>query len=103
MTDKQTREESIMIGRYVVVRNINAGVHVGVLASMDGMQVTLTDARRIWSWVGANTLNEIALHGVGAHSRVSESIPEIALTQAIEVIPCSPSGEENLRSAKWAK
>ena len=88
--------------RYVVVRTFSAGVHVGTLASRDGKEVTLTGARRIWSWRGANTLSEIALHGVGSGSRVSETVPEITLTEAIEVIPCTDEARANLGAATWA-
>lgn len=88
---------------YVVVRTYSAGVHVGTLEtqSADGKRVGLSDARRIWSWKGANTLHEIALHGVGAGSRVSEPVAQIELTEAIEVILCEPDGEKALRSASW--
>ena len=92
-----------MIGQYVLVRTYSAGVHVGTLAAHDGKQVTLTDARRIWSWKGANTLHEISLCGVGVGSRVSEPVSQIALTEAIEIIPCTTEGAENLRAAKWSK
>ena len=88
---------------YVVVRTYSAGVHVGVLESRDGKEVTLSDARRIWRWFGANTLHEISLRGVNAESKVSEAVSSITLTEAIEVIPCAPAGEASLRSASWAK
>lgn len=88
--------------RYVIVRTVSAGVHAGVLVKRDGQEVTLKDARRIWRWYGANTLNEIALRGVSDKSKVSEPVSEILLTQAIEVIPAAAEGEANLRAAKWA-
>lgn len=89
--------------RYVVVRTYSAGVHVGTLAaqSADGKRVTLTNARRIWSWRGANTLHEIALRGVGAGSRVSEPVSEIELTEAIEIIACAPAGQKAMEGASW--
>ena len=88
---------------YVVVRTYSAGVHVGDLVSRKGKEVTLKNARRIWRWQGANTLNEIALHGVGAGSRVSEAVPNIVLTEAIEVITASEKAATNLKAATWAK
>ena len=88
--------------QYVVVRTFSAGVHVGVLAKRDGKEVALTGARRIWSWRGANTLSEIALHGVGSGSRVSEPVPEITLTEAIEIIPCTDAARANLEAATWS-
>lgn len=90
-------------GEYVVVRTYSAGVHVGVLQKRDGKEVVLSDARRIWSWKGANTLHEIALHGVGKGSNVSEPVPTITLTEAIEVIGCSDEGAKALRGASWGK
>lgn len=90
--------------QYVVVRTYSAGVHVGRLAeqSADGKRVRLAEARRIWSWKGARTLHEVALHGVGKDSRVSEPVASIDLTEAIEVIACAPEGEAALRGASWA-
>jgi hypothetical protein len=88
---------------YVVVRTYSAGVHVGTLAnqSADGKRVTLTGARRIWSWKGANTLHEMALAGVAKGSRVSDPVASIDLTEAIEVITCAPAGRVALESASW--
>lgn len=90
------------IGTYVLVRTFSAGVHVGVLAAQSGKEVTLTTARRIWSWKGANTLHEIALRGVGPGSRVSEPVGVIDLTEAIEVIAATPQAQDNLQSATWS-
>jgi len=91
-----------MIGKYCVIRTYSAGVHVGEVVSHSGTEVELKDARRIWRWEGANTLHEIALRGVGAGSKVSDEVPSIVLTEAIEIIPCADAAIENLRGAKWA-
>lgn len=88
--------------QYVLVRTYSAGVHVGELVKRSGKEVELSDARRIWYWKGANTLNEIALRGVGPGSKVSEAVSRNVLTEAIEVIDCSAEGERILRSAKWS-
>lgn len=87
---------------YVVVRTYSAGVHVGVLGKRAGEEVTLTDARRIWRWNGANTLHEIAKNGIDvSRSRVSDAVESITLRGWIEIIPCSPKGEASLRCAGW--
>ena len=88
---------------YVIVRTYSAGVHAGDLKSREGKEVVLTDAQRIWYWKGANTVHEIALRGVGSGSKISERVPEITLTEAIEIIPASTEARDNLRVAKWAK
>ncbi len=86
---------------YVVVRTYSAGVHVGVLESRKGQEVTLSSARRLWSWKGAHTLHEVSLRGVAIGSRVSDPVKTIDLTQAIEIIPCERAGEKSLREAVW--
>lgn len=87
---------------YVVVRTYSAGVHVGELADRRAKEVDLINARRIWRWNGANTLHEIANHGVDAKSsKVSEPVEGITLTEAIEIITCTAEGEKALREAKW--
>jgi len=90
------------IGTKVIVRTYSAGVHFGTLTSLDGKVITLTNARRIWRWFGANTLNEVANHGVDAdRSKISEPVSAILLTEAIEVIPCSEKAVASLEGARW--
>lgn len=87
--------------RIVIVRTYSAGVHYGTLVEKNGAEVTLADAKRVWNWQGRNTLHEIAIHGVGKKSRVSEEVPRIELLQAIEIIDCSEEAIENFKAAKW--
>jgi hypothetical protein len=93
----------VKMKKYVVVRTYSAGVHVGTLESQNGKEVQLSNARRIWSWKGANTLHEIANHGVGKGSRVSEPVASIMLTEAIEVIQATTLARDNLEAATWSK
>lgn len=88
----------------VIVRTRDAGVHYGHLAFIANAQhgtyrVVLTECRRIWSWVGANTLNEIAMRGP-VSGKISEPTVNI-IPQVIEVIPCSTVSEQKLNSLKW--
>lgn len=96
------RRAGKMVGEFCVVRTFSAGVHVGTLAECSGTAVLLTDARRLWRWRGANSLNEIASSGVTEdYTRISEPVDRILLTQAIEVIPCSPKAKQNLTRSRW--
>ena len=71
-----------------IVRTYGAGVHIGKLIKQDGQVVILKNARRLWSWSGAFTLNAVAVAGVSRKdSRISVPVPEIMLTTAIEIIP----------------
>lgn len=82
--------------KYVLIRTYSAGVHCGELVARKGMDVILKQARRIWNWNGAFSLHEISLRGIKS-GKISEPVPEITLTQAIEVIPFSKEGEACLR------
>ena len=93
-----------MIGEYVLVRTLSAGVHCGTLAESHGTAVVLTDARRVWRWRGANTLHELSLRGAAQEwTRISEPVARIMLTQAIEVIPCTPEGASKLKESRWGE
>lgn len=65
------------IGKPAIVRANVAGVHAGIVESIDGTSVVLKDARRLWrvytrdksgsiSDVAANGLKEKADHQIGA-------------------------------------
>lgn len=84
----------------VIVRTYSAGVFFGYLAAHRGKEVDLVRARRIWSWRGRNTLSEIATSGVGDGSRVAVPVT-VTLTEAIEIIDCTPEAVTNLESATW--
>jgi hypothetical protein len=91
--------------QFVIVRTRDAGVHCGTLENIsDGGSVTLSDARRIWRWRGANTLNELSQQGAANDwTRISEPVPDILIIGACEVITCSAVARENLTQSRWAK
>jgi hypothetical protein len=82
---------------YVVVRTYSAGVHIGELKSRKGKEVVLVNARRLWKWCGAFTLSEVAIEGIKDGSKPSIAIPEIVLTEAIEIVKTSAFAEKILR------
>lgn len=82
---------------YVVVRTYSAGVHVGELKSRKGKEVVLVNTRRLWKWCGAFTLSEVAIEGIKEGSKPSIAIPQIILTEAIEIVKTSSVAEKILR------
>lgn len=48
----------------VVIRAHLAGVWHGTLVKKTDKEVTLTNAKRIWSWTGALSVSEIAKEGI---------------------------------------
>jgi len=87
----------------VVVRSRGSGVHVGLLADYDPktQHAILLDSRRIWRWYGANTLTEVARHGISEESRVSEPCPQMAVAEVVEVIPVSAEAAPSLTTSRW--
>jgi hypothetical protein len=89
---------------YVIVRTYSAGVHAGTLESRNGKEVTLTNSRRIWYWSGAASLSQMAISGVTnpQNCKFSVPVPEILLTEAIEIIPCSEMAEKIIKEVpEW--
>ena len=91
-----------MIGKYVVVRCRDAGVHAGVLESTNGRECVLTEARRLWYWKTkqgkGDFLNSIANHGVHSDSKLGEAVARLHLTENCEIIQCSDDAEFSIRS-----
>ena len=84
----QKGAEAAPAGPEVLIRTYSAGVHIGVIKSREGREIVLTNARRLYSWQGAFTLNAVATQGVTrANSRISKPVSEITLLEAIEIIP----------------
>lgn len=86
----------------VIVRTYSAGVHFGYLVSRDGKEVVLERSRRIWRWFGAWTLSEVATGGIDTKKSKIGAPVSVTLTEAIEIIDCTPEAVESLESAKWA-
>lgn len=89
----------------VLVRTYSAGVHFGVLVSRNGKEGTLENARRLWSWKGACSLNQVAMDGVDlTGSKITMVVPEITLTEIIEVIPMSVAASKAMMEApSWRR
>lgn len=92
----------------VLIRSYASGVHFGYLKeykdTISGRVVTLLNSRRVWSWVGACSLSQMALEGVKNPDgcKFSVVIPEIEIVNVIEIIPLTREAFENLYSVwEW--
>lgn len=91
-----------MVGKFVIVRCRDAGVHAGVLESHQGRECVLTEARRLWYWrvkkgPTGDFLNAVALSGLEKGSKVSAAVPRIHLTENCEIIEAAPEAESSIR------
>jgi len=89
------------IGKYCVIRSYAAGVHVGVvegvLDSLSGREVRLSQTRRIWSWSGALSCTEISQTGITG-GKMSTACLENFINQVIEILPVTKGAETCLRN-----
>lgn len=85
--------------KYVIVRTNDAGVFAGVLSSRKGREVVLRDARRLWYWVGAASLSQLAVEGVSQpdQCKFPIAVPRIELLNAIEILDVTKKAEEIIR------
>jgi len=92
---------------YCVVRTYSAGVHIGYVEEFGIKQpqhAKLINSRRLHYWNGAASLSQVAIDGVDDTSRIAVELPEIELTDVIEIIPCSEKAMEFFKGAKaWKK
>jgi hypothetical protein len=99
MADTQTDQ---WIGKYVVVRTRDAGVHAGVLKSRSARECELTESRRLWYWKVADNgafLSGVATKGIDhRQSKVGAPI-DILLTENCEIIACSEEAAQSIAQA----
>jgi len=89
----------------VIVRTYSAGVFAGVLKSRKGKEVVLNNARRLYYWSGAASLSQLAVDGTSnpSNCKFPIAVPEITLTEAIEIIPMSAKAKASIDSvAIWS-
>ena len=97
---KNVAAKSLKSMPYVIVRTYSAGVFAGYLEKRNGMEVILRDVRRLWYWSGAASLSQLAVQGTNKISecKFAMEVPEIELTQAIEIIKATKVAQENIAS-----
>lgn len=105
--DKKQLAENLDGMKYCVIRTYSAGVHIGYVKEFGEKQpqhAKLINSRRLHYWDKAASLSQVAMDGVGSGSRIAVEIPEIELTDVIEVIPCSEEAAKFFKGAKaWKK
>ena len=90
--------------KYVIIRTYSAGVFAGYLKSRNGQEVHLVNARRLWQWSGAASLSQLAVDGTSKPKdcKFQCEVPNLELTQAIEILECSKKAQESIASvAVW--
>lgn len=88
---------------YVIVRSRNHGVLAGYLVKYSGQEVELVHSRRIWKFVGCQTLEELAVYGTKKINdcKISPVVEqkEIML-EACGIIYCTKESQDCIEGAK---
>ena len=98
-TEATATELSPLIGKYVIVRSRDSGVHSGIFAYGKDRTVRLTESRRLWYWKAAkeHTLSAVSLYGMGEGHKIASEVSQIEILDACEIIPCTPEAEKSIR------
>jgi hypothetical protein len=94
---------SPLVGKYVIARCYSAGVHAGIVESVDGENVMLRDSRRLWSWKAQDgiALSGVAQHGVKSDNcKIDVINPLIYLTGVCELIPTTEKAKDSIHGYK---
>lgn len=91
-----------MLERKVIIRGDRSGVFFGTLKKKNGTEVKLADCRRLWFWDGAASISQLAVDGTKKTSecKFTVTVPEIVITDVIEVIPCSDKAIKSIEGVE---
>ena len=90
--------------KYSIVRTYSAGVFAGYIKTRKGQECVMTNARRLWYWSGAASLSQLSVDGASRpdQCKFPVEVPEVTLTQVIEILPVSKAAEASIRGvAIW--
>ena len=91
-----------VIGKYCIARCYSAGVHAGVVDSVDGENVVLSESRRLWNWKATEgvALSGVAQNGLQSGCKIDVANPVIYLTGVCELIPCTEKARKTIDGQK---
>ena len=91
---------SSLLGKEVVVRAEGAGVFFGTLVGKEGNEVQLKDARKLYYWSGAKTVEDLAVKGVKYPDNCQFTIvvDNIIINNYIQILPCTKKASISLKN-----
>ena len=97
----------INIGKFVIVRCRDAGVHAGFLVDYEGRTAVLNQARRLWYWGvpqgSPDYLSGVSLDGLAAESEIGAPLDGLVLTETCEIIPCTEKAQASIQAHPIAR
>lgn len=95
-----------MLNKKVIIRGDRSGVFFGTLKEKNGTEVTLEECRRLWYWDGAASISQLAVNGTtnAKDCKFTVTVPEIVITDVIEIIPCTNEAIKSIEGVKeWKR
>lgn len=85
-----------------IVRTYSAGLFIGYVGEINGMQNTIYNSRRIYYWAGALSASELAVNVTTDIEKwkICVVVPEVTLLQCIEIIPCNKAAADIIMGAE---
>ena len=103
---KNLKEEINMENKYYIIRGDRSGVFFGQIAGRNGQEIELRNVRKLWYWDGACAVEQLAVDGVTKPilCKFTVVVPEMVITDATQIIPCSDKATKILAEAKeWKR
>ena len=96
--NQQTLNSNPVIGKYCIARCYSAGVHAGMVVSVDGENVILENSRRLWNWKANDgvALSGVAQNGIKDGCKIDTENPVVYLTGVCELIPCTEKAKGSI-------
>ena len=91
---------------YSIIRCDRSGVFFGIIESLEGQKATIRNCQNIHYWDGAASVMQLATEGVKApeNCRFTVIVDKLVVLDVIQIIPCTPDAERNLRAVKiWRR
>ena len=91
---------------HCIIRSYAAGVFAGYLktktAEPNGVNATLINSRRIWSWRGACSISQLATEGskLIEECKIAVVVPTMTVFNVVEIIPTSKQAHDMIEGAK---
>ena len=87
-----------VVGKFCIARCYSAGVHAGVVESVDGENTVLSNSYRLWNWKASEgvALSGVAQNGIQSGCKIDVVNPLIYLTGVCELIPCTEKAKATI-------
>ena len=90
---------------YCIVRTYSAGVFAGYVEKREGKETVIRQARRLWKWVGAASLSQLATDGTKnpQECKFPCEVDKIIVTETIEILECTEEARRSIKEVEvWA-